>query len=232
MTRASTLDAVDWIERPQLWGVGQYESAGALHDFAVSWDDVDRDAAWATRVLATFGIGRGAVVVVVSGAWEAPWFAPIRRAIRALGAAYAPAEIWAWDLRRVATFVRRLPVAGVIGLTSEQTEAMSQHPGLAEDLASLPLLLARPESRGGLEGLGASPGAVAMLGPALGLSCSARQTHIDPDEWTLTPRANGIVLSTACARTHQVAGLLLERVDRVVTGACPCGVHGPRIVMS
>ena len=232
MTRASTLDAVDRIERPKLWGIGQYESAGALVDFGVSWDDVDRDAAWATRVLATFGIGRGAVVVVVSGAWEAPWFAPVRRAVRALDAAYAPAEIWAWDLRRVATFVRRLPVAGVVGLTSEQTEALGEHPGLAEDLSSLPLLLARPESRVGLQGLGASPGAVAMLGPALGLSCSAGGTHVDADEWTLTPRADGIVLSTAGARTHQVAGLLLERVDRVVPGSCPCGVHGPRIVVS
>ena len=55
---SSTAAAAATLPRPRLWGIGRYDVAGQLVYFEVSWDDWQRDVAWARAMLADHGVGQ------------------------------------------------------------------------------------------------------------------------------------------------------------------------------
>ena len=57
MTLASTTAAAATLPRQRLWGIGRYDVAGQPVYFEVSWDDWQRDTAWARAMLAGHGVG-------------------------------------------------------------------------------------------------------------------------------------------------------------------------------
>jgi hypothetical protein len=230
MTMRSTLERASSITRPALWSLSRYESNGKAVDYPISYDDFERDTAWATEVLRRYAIGQGSFVLFNSAGFEAAWFEPFLEAVKRLGGVQAFAEKWAWDANRTEMMARRLPLTMVFGITDEVVDGLARIAPVAERLNSIPHLLARPEAAGLLRDQGLSAGTCVLLGPALAVECPERQgAHIDPGEWRLGAAGKTVGVSTVGPRAHQVRDQPSGVSGDVVDEPCRCGLPGPRL---
>lgn len=212
---------------PTVFGIGSYRAARGQVDFEIGWAEFERDVRWAHRVLATWEIVAGDHVVLSTPNYEAPWTSPLIRALRALRTVNSNVEPYNWDARRSATFLRLLPVKAYLGISAPVAAALLETPEL---LASVPILLARPDAVKPLRDHGLTPAVLAMLGPALALECPQRAgAHLDPAEWRVEAVGGSLVLTTVGARAHLARGLDLGVTGDVDDSPCPCGLPGRRI---
>jgi len=247
MTLASTTAAAGALPRPRLWGIGRYDVAGEPVYFEVSWDDWQRDTAWARAMLADHGVGQGrgggrrrggrsgdgqAVggLVIVAGMPESPWFDPFETAARELGAPYSIGEVYPFEAFRTGMYARRLPVSMIFGIDATVAEALGDE--LAEVVARVPVIVARPDASALLAGAGARPCVVTRVGPAIAVECPHRSgAHLNGAEWTLAERGGELVISTAGPRAHQVTEAALGIRAAVSAGPCRCGRAGQRVTI-
>jgi hypothetical protein len=228
---ASTTAAAATVPRPGPWGIGQYDVAGERVYFEVGWDDWRRDAAWARAILAGHGVGPGSGLVIVGGMAESPWFDPFETAARQLGAPYSIGEIYAFEAFRTGMYARRLPITMIFGI--EQTVAEGLGDELAEVVARVPVIVARPDAAGLLAGAGARPFTVTRVGPAIAVECPHRGgAHLNGAEWSLAERGGELFISTAGPRAHQVSEAALGLRGTLTEGPCACGRTGQRVTMT
>ena len=228
---ASSAAAAATLPRPRLWGIGRYEVAGQPAYFEVSWDDWQRDVAWARAMLAGHGVGPGSGLVVVAGMPESPWFDPFETAARELGAPYSIGEIYAFEAFRTGMYARRLPITMIFGIDRTVAEGLGDE--LAVVVARVPVIVARPDAAGLLAGAGAQPFIVTRFGPALAVECPHRSgAHINGAEWTLAERGGELFISTAGPRAHQVREAPVGLHGTLMDGPCGCGRGGQRVTMS
>jgi hypothetical protein len=231
MTLASTTAAAEVVARPRLWGVSRYEVAGQPVYFEISWDDWRRDVAWARAMLADHGIGPDSGLIVVSGMPESPWFDPFETAAAELGAPYSIGEIYSFEAFRTGLYARRLPITMIFGIDRTVAEGLSDE--LAEVVARVPVIVARPDAVGLLTGAGAEPFAVSRLGPAIAVECPHRAgAHVDGAEWALAERGGELFISTAGPRAHQVSEAATGVRGTVTDVPCACGRTGQRVNVS
>lgn len=166
---SSTAAAAATLPRPRQWGIGRYDVAGQLVYFEVSWDDWQRDVAWARAMLADHGVGPGSSLVIIGGMAESPWFDPFETAARELGAPYSIGEIYAFEAFRTGMYARRLPITMIFGIDRTVAEGLGDE--LAEVIARVPVIVARPDATGLLAEAGAQPFIVARVGPTLAVEC-------------------------------------------------------------
>ena len=249
MTLASTTAAAARRPRSQRWGIGEYEVAGQLAYFEISWDDWRRDTAWALGLLADHGVGPlkgdgaggtgggsppcvekvGGGLVIVGGMAESPWFDPFETAARELGAPYSIGETYAFEAFRTGLYASRLPVTMIFGLDRTVAEGLGDE--LAAVVARVPVIVARPDAVGLLAGAGARPFVVTKVGPAIAVECPYRSgAHVNGAEWTLAERGGELLLSTAGPRAHQVNQAALDLRGTLTEGPCGCGRAGQRII--
>jgi hypothetical protein len=228
LTLKSTTAAAAALPRPPQWGIGRYDVVGQPVYFEVGWEDWERDTAWARGLLADHGIGPDGGLVIVGGMAEAPWFDPFETAARQLGAPYSIGEIYAFEAFRTALYARGLPVTMIFGIDRTVAEGMGGE--LAEVVARVPVLVARPDAAGLLSAAGAEPFIVTRVGPAVAVECPHRSgAHLNGAEWTLAERGGELFISTAGPRAHQVHGAVLGLAGTVTEGRCPCGRTGQRV---
>jgi hypothetical protein len=231
MTLASTTAAAATLPRPGPWGIGRYDAAGPPVYFEVSWDDWRRDVAWARALLAAFGIGPDSGLVIVGGMPESPWFDPFETAARELGAPYSIGEIYAFEAFRTGMYARRLPITMIFGLDRTVAEGLGDE--LAEVVARVPVIVARPDAAGPVAAAGAQPFIVTRVGPALAVECPCRSgAHLNGAEWTVAERGGELFLSTAGPRAHQVSEAAVGLRGTLTEGPCGCGRGGPRVTIS
>jgi hypothetical protein len=203
VTQSSTTAAAAALPRPPQWGIGRYDLAGQPVYFEVSWDDWQRDTAWARGMLAGHGVGLvkgdgevGGGLVIVGGMAESPWFDPFETAARELGAPYSIGEIYAFEAFRSGMYARRLPVTMIFGIDRTVAEGLGDE--LAGMVARVPVIVARPDAAGLLTGAGAAPFIVTRLGPAVAVECPHRSgAHVNAAEWTLAELGGELFISTA-----------------------------------
>ena len=230
MTLASTTAAAATLPRPRLWGVSRYDAAGQPAYFETSWDDWQRDTAWARAMLAGHGVGPGSGLIIVSGMPEAAWFDPFETAARELGAPYSIGEIYAFEAFRTAMYARRLPITMIFGIDRTVAEGLGDD--LADVVARVPAIGARPDAIPLLTGAGARPFTVTRVGPALAVECPQRTgAHLDGAEWTLAERDGSLFISTAGPRAHQVSDAATGLRGTVTDGPCECGRTGQRVTV-
>ena len=228
MTLASTTKAAATVPRPRQWGIGRYHVAGQPVYFEVGWDDWQRDVAWARAMLAGHGVGPGSGLVIVGGMAESPWFDPFETAARELGAPYSIGEIYAFEAFRTGMYARRLPITMIFGLDRTVAEGLGDE--LAEVVARVPVIVARPDAAGLLAGAGAQPFIVSRVGPALAVECPHRTgAHVNGAEWTLAERGGELFLSTTGPRAHQVIEAATGLHGTITEGGCGCGRTGQRV---
>lgn len=231
MTVACTKAAAATLPRPRIWGIGRYDVAGQPVYVEVGWDDWRRDVAWARAMLADHGVGPGSGLVIVGGMAESPWFDPFETAARELGAPYSIGEIYAFEAFRTGMYARRLPITMIFGLDRTVAEGLGDE--LAEVVARVPVIVARPDAAGLLTEAGAQPVIVARVGPAIAVECPHRcGAHLNGAEWTLAERGGELFISTAGPRAHQVRQAALGLRGALADGPCGCGRTGQRVTIS
>jgi hypothetical protein len=231
MTLASTTAAAEVLARPRLWGVSRHEIAGQPVYFEVSWDDWQRDVAWARAMLADHGTGPDSGLIVVSGMPESPWFDPFETAAAELGAPYSIGEIYSFEAFRTGLYARRLPITMIFGIDRTVAEGLGDE--LAEVVARVPVIVARPDAVGLLTEAGAEPFVVSRLGPAIAVECPHRAgAHVDGAEWALAERGGELLISTAGPRAHRVSEAATGVRGTVIAGRCACGRTGQRVIIS
>ena len=231
MTLASTTAAAAALPRPRQWGIGRYDVAGQAVYFEMSWDDWRRDVAWASAMLADHGIGAGSGLVIVGGMAESPWFDPFEAAARELGAPFSVGEIYAFEAFRTGMYARRLPVTMIFGI--DQTVAEGLGDELAEVVARVPVVVARPDAAGLLAEAGAAPFVVTRVGPAIAVECPRRSgAHLNSAEWTVAERDGELFVSTAGPCAHQVSPAPAGLRGILAEGPCACRRPSQRIVVT
>jgi hypothetical protein len=212
--------------------------AGRPVYFEVGWDDWERDTAWARAMLADHGVGPvkgdgevGGGVIVVSGMAESPWFDPFETAATELGAPYSIGEVFEFEAFRTGMYARRMPITMIFGINRTVAEGLGDE--LAEVVARVPVIVARPDAVGLLTAAGAQPFVVTRLGPAIAVECTHRAgAHVDDAEWALTERGGGLFISTAGPRAHQVSEAPTGLHGTVTPGPCACGRAGQRVFVT
>ena len=231
MSLASTTAAAATLGRPRQWGIGRYDVAGELVYFEVSWDDWERDVAWARALLSDHGIGTDSGLVIVGGMPESPWFDPFETAARQLGAPYSIGEIYAFEAFRTGMYARRLPITMIFGIDRTVAEGLGDE--LAGVLARVPVAVARPDAAGLVAAAGGQPFIVTRVGPAIAVECPHRSgAHLNSAEWTMTERGGELFISTAGPRAHQVSQAALGLRGTLTAGPCGCGRAGQRVTIT
>lgn len=231
MSLASTTAAAATLGRPRQWGIGRYDVAGELVYFEVSWDDWERDVAWARALLSDHGIGTDSGLVIVGGMPESPWFDPFETAARQLGAPYSIGEIYAFEAFRTGMYARRLPITMIFGIDRTVAEGLGDE--LAGVLARVPVAVARPDAAGLVAAAGGQPFIATRVGPAIAVECPHRSgAHLNSAEWTLTERGGELFISTAGPRAHQVSQAALGLRGTLTAGPCGCGRAGQRVTIT
>jgi len=238
VTLASTSAAAAELPKARLWGIGRYDLAGQLVYFEVSWDDWQRDVAWARAMLADHGVGAkkgdgevGGGLVIVGGMPESPWFDPFETAARELGAPYSIGEIYGFEAFRTGMYARRLPVTMIFGIDRTVAEGLGDE--LADVVARVPVIVARPDAAGLLAEAGAAPYIVTLVGPAIAVECPYRSgAHLNGAEWTLAERGGELFLSTAGPRADQVSQVPVGLRGTLTQGECACGRTGQRVTIT
>ena len=228
MTLESTTAAAAALPRAPLWGIGRYDLAGQPVYFEVGWDDWQRDTAWARAMLAGHGVGPHSGLIIVAGMAESPWFDPFETAARELGAPYSLGESYAFEAFRTGMYARRLPVTMIFGIDRTVAEGLGDE--LAEVVARVPVIVARPDAAGLVTEAGGAPFIVTRVGPAVAVECPHRSgAHLNGAEWTLSERGGELLLSTAGPRAHQVSQAPVGLRGTLGEGACGCGRTGQRV---
>jgi hypothetical protein len=251
MTQASTTAAAAALPRQRLWAIGRYDVAGQPVYFEISWDDWQRDTAWARAVLADHGVRAvkgdgpggtgggsppctekaGGGLVIVCGMPESPWFDPVETAAIELGAPYSIGEIHSFEAFRTGMYARRLPITMIFGINRTVAEGLGDE--LAEVVARVPVIVARPDAAALLAEAGAQPFILTRVGPAIAVECPQRSgAHINGAEWTLTERGGELFISTAGPRAHQVTEAATGLTGSITTGPCACGRTGQRVTVT
>ena len=234
MTLASTTAAAAALPRQRLWAIGRYDVAGQPVYFEISWDDWQRDTDWARAMLADHGVGAAAGdagLIIVCGMPESPWFDPFETAARELGAPFSIGEIHGFEAFRTGMYARRLPVTIILGINRTVAEGLGDE--LAEVVARVPVIIARPDAAGLLAEAGARPFVLTRVGPAIAVECPHRSgAHVNEAEWTLTERGGELFISTAGRRAHQVSQAATGLAGTITTGPCACGRAGQRVTVT
>jgi hypothetical protein len=231
MTLASTAAAAGTLPLPPLWGIGRYDIAGQPVYFEVSWEDWQRDAAWARGVLADHGVSAGSGLVIVGGMPESPWFDPFEAAARELGAPYSIGDRYTFEAFRTGMYARRLSITMIFGIDLTVAEGLGDE--LGEVIARVPTVVARPDAVCLLTEAGARPFVVTRVGPAIAVECPHRSgAHLDGAEWTLAERGGELYISTAGPRAHQVSEAATGLAGGLTAGPCACGRTGQRVIVT
>jgi hypothetical protein len=162
---------------------------------------------------------------------ESPWFDPFETAATELGAPYSTGEVFEFEAFRTGMYARRLPITMIFGINRTVAEGLGDE--LAEVVARVPVIVARPDAVGLLTAAGAQPFVVTRLGPAIAVECTHRAgAHVDGAEWALTERGGELFISTAGPRAYQVNEAATGLHGTVTAGPCACGRAGQRVFVT
>jgi hypothetical protein len=231
MTGASGTAAAAAVPQARLWGIGRYDLGDSPVYFEISWDDWRRDTAWALGMLASHGVSPDSGLVIVGGMPESPWFDPFETAARELGVPYSIGDVYPFEAFRTGLYARRLPITMIFGI--DRTVAGALGTELADIVARIPVIGARPDAVALLADAGAQPFTVTRVGPAIAVECPHRTgAHLNGAEWSLAERGGELLISTEGPRAHQVRGALVGLRGVLASGSCACGRTGQRVTIT
>ena len=231
MTLRSTTLAADSVPRAALWGIGRDRVDGQPADFHISWDDWQRDTAWAESMLVQHGVGSGTAVLIIGGMPESPWFDPFETAVLRLGGHYSLGEIFSFEAFRTGMYATRLGVEVVFGINRAVAEGLGDELGAA--LAGVRTIFARPDAGPVLEAAGLTALTVSRVGPALAVSCPEGDgAHVNAVEWLVEADGDDLLLTTVGPRAHQMTKQHVGVTGRLTVDPCTCGRLGARVYIS
>jgi hypothetical protein len=209
-----------------IWGYGRY---GDDQIMPLSFDDIRHDAAAATSALLALGLPERSVIVLASTVADTGHFHPVQAAAKELDLMVCNADASAMDVDRVEMFLRLLPVAAVIGVTSPVVDGMLErgHDPRAV-FAATPVVVADGPAQQRLADAGVDALRFEILGPVLAFPCRQRNLHYDGRYWRVE-QVEGMLHVASRRRA-----LALSDFDTGVEGSvsevvCTCGRRDPMI---
>lgn len=199
------IEATAELGRPQLYGMASCRIGSQYLDFEIGWPEFERDTDWAESLLRRAGLRRGDMVLCTMTNWESPWTSPVVHALRRLGVTYAPAEVFAWDVRRVSMFLQRFPIKAVIGLGGQTLTALNEAgASVHELLAGVELIWARPKAAAALGDEHAKVLPFARFGPALAMGLPGQVgALVNGREWDVSATEQGLLVSNVAERATE-----------------------------
>lgn len=195
-------DAAKALGGPPIYGLASCRVGADYLDFEIGWAEFERDTAWAETILRRAGLKRGDMALTTLTNWESPWGSTVTHALRNLGVTYLPAEVFAWDVRRVLMFLQRFPVKAVIGLGGATLNALTEAGApVAELLSRVDVIWARPRAAVMLADHQTAVAPFVRFGPALAMGLPGeRQALVNGREWDVTSTERGLVVSNIAQR--------------------------------
>jgi hypothetical protein len=209
-----------------IWGYGRYGDDQIL---PLSFDDVRHDAAAATSALLALGLPEGSVIVLTSTVADTGHFHPVQTAAKELDLMVCNADASAMDVDRVEMFLRLLPVAAVIGVTSPVVDGILERGHDPQAVfGATSVVVADGPAQQRLADAGVDALRFEILGPVLAFSCRQRNLHYDGRHWRVD-RVDGMLHVSSRGRA-----LVLSDFDTGVEGSvseavCTCGRRDPMI---
>jgi hypothetical protein len=219
--------AVDSVPRQELRCIGNFQALRGHEDYPLSWEDWERDVAWAVQFLKSRRIVAGDFVALVSTGHEAPWYGPILDAANCIGATVCPLEPARFESMRAKMFFTRFPISSVIGLDQELCAAIEQSMSLQQAMRAVRNILVRPNALKMVEASGLSAEVMVPVGPALGLPCSeAAVLHVNEAEWEIAAGAEALVITSKAHRALASSPIHIPSIVELLTDyRCSC-MHG------
>ncbi len=118
--------ATAYEEPPAIWGVGRLVIEGEVIPWPVSQADIDDEAESQAPRLTALGVGPGDLVLIVSLLSQAVHAVPLEKAAGRLGALYSSADATPADARRVASLIRQLEPAAVVGVSAPVLDGLAE----------------------------------------------------------------------------------------------------------
>jgi len=223
-----TLEANLALPRGPLAGIGWADLASDRVPMSVSWADAEADTAWATSILAGYGIGRGDHCLFVTAGRDY-WPRQVETAVSALGGFIGNIAPVSYEDRRLSVYLRFLPPKLIVGLSEELAEKVVGNDELVILLKGVPHILATPMAVRILAGSEIAAKAVAAVGPALALPCAeGNGAHVDGSQFSVAqvPGSRILTVTTTANREFQLTGGQAGTQGSILTG-CGCGRPGP-----
>jgi hypothetical protein len=195
-------DAAVALPRSPIYGLASCRVGNEYLDFEIGWREFERDTAWAESILRRAGLTRGDMALTTLTNWESPWGSPVVHALRNIGVTYLPAEVFAWDVRRVLMFLQRFPVKAIVGLGGQTLTALTEAGApVTELLSGVDVIWARPRAAVMLGEHRAVVAPFVRFGPALAMGLPG-QTHalLNAREWDVAATERGLLVSGVAPR--------------------------------
>jgi hypothetical protein len=217
------------LDRPTgeaIWGYGRY---GADQILPLSFDDVVHDTAAATAALLALGLPERAVVVLTSTVADTGHFHSVQSAARDLDLMVCNADASAMDVDRVEMFLRLLPVAAVIGVTSPVVDGILERGlDLGAFFAATPVVVADGAAQARLADAGVDALRFEIVGPLLAFSCRRGNLHFDGRQWRVEQVAGTLHVSSR-GRALPLSDFDTGVAGSVSNAVCGCGRRDPTI---
>jgi len=197
------LEPSPMAEAASLWGVGQAEFPSGIVPLPVSWEEMERDTAWAGRMADLMGLAPGQFVLYTlnhaQSAQMWPWLhVSFRRKAR-----FATVMPMAWDASRLEMYARRFAVDHLFGLSSVTLDGLAAagHDPIAV-MRRIGRISAQPGAWERLTEAGLKPTRLTWMGPLLVFDpCDGTGGRFDFTQWDLEGVDGEIVLTSGPGRT-------------------------------
>ena len=211
---------------PELWAVGRANLADGPLDVPLSWRDIERDTAWAARMLDELGVGAGDLCLCSFLYAQSAQFWAFLKAGFDRRARVATGSAWSWDAYRHEMYLRLFGVKMAFGAseaTLDSLTAMGFEP--AKVFAHAPVLVLLEGAADRIREAGLKPWRLTWYGPIFALDpLDGSGARFDHEQWTLASQDGEIVVTS-----HERA-TSFERARTGVAGRVETVEGEPRIV--
>jgi hypothetical protein len=223
---SSNLWALEGASGDAIWGYGRYGDDQLL---PLSFNDIHHDSQAAEAALLALGLPERSVIVLTSTVADVAHFYPLQTAARELDLVVCNADASAMDIDRVEMFIRLLPVAAVIGVTSAMVDGILERGHTPKTFfAAAPVVVADGSAQQRLDEAGVDALRFEILGSLLAFPCRRRSLHFDGRHWSVDDDGGTLHISArgrALALTHFDTGIAGTTSEAV----CRCGRRDPMI---
>jgi len=196
----TTLDSALTAQTP--WAIALLRLPSGFQPYAVSRRDMERDTAWAIKVLTWMDLRKGLPIHLIGAGSENASLWPFENACIHLGIPFGMGEPVQIDSGRTDMFLRRFQMQAVIGLSKGVLDGL-QAAGrdLNKLLGESPVLAALPDACARLRAAGLAPWRMAQIGPIYAFEApDGGGARYDNAEWLVEDDGTQLLLTSLAPR--------------------------------
>lgn len=213
------------------WAIALLRLPSGFQPYAVSRRDMERDTAWAAKVLAWMGLGKGLPIHLIGAGSENASLWPFENACIQAGIPFGMGEPVQIDSGRTDMFLRRFQMQAVIGLSKGVLDGLlAAGRDLRQLLGVSPVLAALPDACATLTAAGLAPWRMVRIGPIYAFEApGGGGARYDNTEWLVEDDGAQLLLTSlaprACPFVRLQTGVRGAVATEMVDGAAERRIH-------